>query len=573
MPEDDDALPPDPTLVTDLRDAATTIEESAQPPKLVRSYSQLDQLEVREAFARLDSAVWSKAHLRTILVCGVGFLGDAYDNTVISLMVPMIAYAYLGPESNGALSPAADGTLKAASSYGNLFGQLGFGMLADCLGRKRIYGIELIVLMVGAMASAMVGTTKSGGFTAFLFLLGFWRFVLGLGVGGDYPVSAVITSEFASVSKRGTIIATVFAMQGAGILVAALVAVATLAGSKSAIEANLDYLDTTWRILAAFGVVPALAATYYRLTIPETPRFSADVLGDAEKAHRDVKRYLSENGHPTGVLVDLIHNNEGKSRTSTVVEEHVRTRRKLKHKYFNELFEYLAVPKNRVTLLGTAGCWFFLDIAFYGCILNTPVVLQAIGFADSSTPYNDIWSRAVGNVIIALAGSLPGYVVTILLVDRWGRKKIQFIGFAMLVVCFTILAAAYDKLVSNAKWAFVLVYAVAQFFFNFGPNATTFIIPAECFPTRVRSTCHGISAASGKLGAILAAQCFSLLANIGGPNAWLPNLMWIFTGCMLLGLLLTFLVPETMGKSLEELGSDGREVDGSEPDPDVTETA
>lgn len=91
-------------------------------------------------------------------------------------------------------------------------------------------------------------------------------------MGGDYPVSGVITSEFASAKNRGTMIALVFAMQGVGILLGALVAVIALLFFKSAIEEDVMNLDYVWRILAGFGVIPALAAVYYRVSIPETPR-------------------------------------------------------------------------------------------------------------------------------------------------------------------------------------------------------------------------------------------------------------------------------------------------------------
>ena len=96
---------------------------------------------------------------------------------------------------------------------------------------------------------------------------------------------------------------------------------------------------------------------------------------------------------------------------------------------------------------------------------------------------------------------------------------------------------------------FIIIYITAQFFCNFGPNTTTFIIPGEVFPTRFRSTCHGISAASGKAGAILSAQGFSLLKDVWGVN----SLLLIFSGFMVVGFLATFWVPETMGKTLEEL--------------------
>ena len=85
---------------------------------------------------------------------------------------------------------------------------------------------------------------------------------------------------------------------------------------------------------------------------------------------------------------------------------------------------------------------------------------------------------------------------------------------------------AYDKLTAteSARNAFVFLYCLTNFFQNFGPNTTTFIVPGEAFPTRYRSTAHGISAASGKLGAIVAQVGFGKLVNIGGTNAFVKHL-------------------------------------------------
>lgn len=132
-------------------------------------------------------------------------------------------------------------------------------------------------------------------------------------------------------------------------------------------------------------------------------------------------------------------------------------------------------------------------------------------------------------------------------------------GFIMLTICFAVLGGAYTQLKTQSA-AFVVIYSLAQFFFNFGPNTTTFIYPAEVFPTAVRTTAHGISAATGKLGAILAAQCFTLLVNVGGTNNFVGQTLIIFAALCFLGLLFTFLLPETMGKSLEELNGDAEYI-------------
>ncbi|CAG8819398.1 28050_t:CDS:2, partial [Racocetra persica] len=109
-------------------------------------------------------------------------------------------------------------------------------------------------------------------------------------------------------------------------------------------------------------------------------------------------------------------------------------------------------------------------------------------------------------------------------------------------------------------WLFIIFFTIAQFFFNFGPNATTFVVPGEVFPTRYRSTGHGISAAAGKLGAIISQVGFFKLKDIGGEpgkNAFINHLFQIFAVFMLSGLIVTyFCVPETKGKTLEELSNE-----------------
>jgi PHS family inorganic phosphate transporter-like MFS transporter len=150
-----------------------------------------------------------------------------------------------------------------------------------------------------------------------------------------------------------------------------------------------------------------MAAIYFRLTIPETPRFSKDVLGDDKAAMEDARKFLLEvDPEKPGEEIIVVHTMNGR-RQSTVIEEHIESRRRVKKGYFAELEEYLSVRKNWMTLLGTSMTWFLLDIGFYGTNLNTSIVLSAIGFADTSTPYNDIWSRCVGTIIIALAGNVP----------------------------------------------------------------------------------------------------------------------------------------------------------------------
>lgn len=198
------------------------------------------------------------------------------------------------------------------------------------------------------------------------------------------------------------------------------------------------------------------------------------------------------------------------------------------------------------------------DVAFYGLGLNNSIILQAIGYAKGDDVYEIFRNTAVGNLIIVCAGAIPGYWVTVATVDTIGRKPIQLMGFVLLTIIFIVIGFAYSHLHEGGLLA---LYVLAQFFFNFGPNATTFIVPGECFPTRYRSTSHGISAASGKVGAIVAQTVFGPLRTKGhvtkdNPSPWLNHVMQIFALFMLCGVFTTLLIPETKRKTLEELAGE-----------------
>ena len=147
---------------------------------------------------------------------------------------------------------------------------------------------------------------------------------------------------------------------------------------------------------------------------------------------------------------------------------------------------------------------------------------------------------------------------TVATVDTIGRKPIQLGGFLILTILFIVMGFAYNHISANGLLA---IYVLAQFFFNFGPNTTTFIVPGECFPTRYRSTSHGISAAAGKIGSIIGQGGIATLrtrgAVPGGNQApWMDHVLEIYALFMLLGCFSTLLIPETKRKTLEELSGD-----------------
>lgn len=196
-----------------------------------------------------------------------------------------------------------------------------------------------------------------------------------------------------------------------------------------------------------------------------------------------------------------------------------------------------------------------------GLGLNQGIILNAIGYGTGHTIYETLINNALGSLILVCAGAFPGYWLSVFFIDTLGRKSIQIIGFAVLTVLFCIIGFAYSILSSGALLA---LYILAQLFFNFGPNTTTFLIPGECFPTRYRATGHGLSAACGKIGAITAQVIATPLISKGalpgckgtGCQPWLNHMMQIFALFMLCGTLVSFLVPETKGRTLEELAGE-----------------
>jgi MFS family permease len=142
----------------------------------------------------------------------------------------------------------------------------------------------------------------------------------------------------------------------------------------------------------------------------------------------------------------------------------------------------------------------------------------------------------------------PGYAVAALTMDKLGRKTIQILGFAMMAVTFGLLA--FIPNIEKLVYPFLLIYGLSYFFTEFGPNATTFVYPSEIFPVKVRTTGHGVAAAMGKIGGFVGVFTFPFLMAWNG----LPAAEGAAAIVSVLGLIVTiFLLPETKGKSLEEL--------------------
>ncbi|KAJ3753150.1 phosphate transporter [Lentinula raphanica] len=496
--------------------------------------------------------VLSLTEVKLLGIAGVGFFLDAYDLFIINPVLTMLQYRLYG---GGSLPVGLHGFVNAAANIGSVIGQFTFGYLADALGRSAIYGKELMLII---FATIMCLTTPTGSLSpnSSLIYLGVFRIILGIGVGGDYPMSASVTSDRSNLYKRGTMLAYIFANQGWGSFIGSLNTVIVLACYKHVMndEGETSKADGVWRIVVALSLIPAFATLYQRLTMPESKRFT-EARRMAENQEADLEKEIR-------VLKDVGNRTEGitasSSRSGSEIEKEDRSPERASTEEVSESPEAIATKKDKAqigefiayfsewrharVLLGTCICWFLLDIAFYGINLNQNVVLTQIGFAGKTgSDWEKLFKVSTGNLIVTALGFVPGYYATVLTIEKLGRKWIQIQGFLLAALFLGILAGKFNSL-SHA--AFIVNFAFLQFFFNFGANATTYCYPAEVFPTRFRAFAHGISAASGKAGAIISALAFNALSEDIGT----PAVLWIFFGCCIAGAFFTLLLPEVKGR-------------------------
>ncbi|XP_039035617.1 low affinity inorganic phosphate transporter 4-like [Hibiscus syriacus] len=495
----------------------------------------------------LDTARTQWYHVKAIVIAGMGFFTDAYDLFCITTVSKLLGRLYYYDPTSGKpgnLPHGINNLVTGVALFGTLSGQLVFGWLGDKLGRKKVYGITLILMAICAICSGLSFGSTSG---SVIGTLCFFRFWLGFGIGGDYPLSATIMSEYANKKTRGAFIAAVFAMQGVGIIFAGLVSM-ILSGIFLEIypapsfkddhvfstQPEADYL---WRIVLMFGSLPALLTYYWRMKMPETGRYTAIIQGNAKQAAADMGRVLE---------IELDVESDKLSQFKAANQYTL-----LSHEFFR---------RHGYHLIGTMSTWFLLDIAFYSQNLTQKDIFPAIGLTNKAPDINairEVFETSRAMFVVALLGTFPGYWLTVLFIEKIGRFVIQLVGFFMMSIFMLILGVKYDYLRDHNKFLFVLLYGLTFFFANFGPNSTTFVLPAELFPTRVRSTCHALSAASGKAGAMIGAfvvQTYTLDENVKKIKAAIVALA--FTN--MLGFCFTFLVSETKGRSLEEIsGEDG----------------
>ena len=437
----------------------------------------------------LNDAPLSVFHLRAMFTSGMGFFTDAYDLFIIGVALTLV-------KAEWHLSTTQATLASSAALLGAVVGAFIFGRLADVLGRKAIYGLEAAIMAVAALAAAAAPNIT--------WLIAA-RFLLGIGIGGDYPVSAIIMSEYANRKDRGRLVSMVFSTQALGLIVGPVVGLTLLGAGISS--------DLAWRLMLGLGAAPALAVIYLRRTLPESPRFRARVRGDA-----------------AGAAASLADYSGGAIAHSGAVEPRMRQR----------FVDFIGDRRNLVLLLGTAGSWFLLDYAFYGNTISTPLILSTVA------PHAALIQSVAWSLVIFALAAAPGYLLAMVTIDRIGHRRLQWIGFLGMAVAFGIIGLVPSM--THLVVPFLLVYGISYFFTEFGPNVTTFVLPSEVYPVTSRTTGHGISSGIAKLGAFVGVYAFPQLEASLGLQATL-----LFTaGVAVLGALVTLVLPEPAGLTIED---------------------
>jgi MFS family permease len=345
-------------------------------------------------------------------------------------------------------------------------------------------------------------------------------FGLGLALGCDYPTAHMIISESIPSSMRGRLVLAAFGFQSVGILAGTMVGYVVLK--------NLPEIGA-WRWMYAVAIVPAILVAWFRFGVTESAPWLL---------HRGRK------GEAGAALLRLLHR----------IPLHPRAIQLLSPESPKGGTGYAALFSRRnirATILASVP-WFLQDLGTYGIGIFTPTILAAT--LGHRNPIAHNVASLVGNDILATKGAalidvllLVGVAAAVLLTDRAGRIRLQIIGF---IGCAAGLAIAAFSTFGGGIASLFVGFMLFDFMTNMGPNAQSYLIAGEVFPTHIRARGAGFAAAFAKSGAVLTAFLFPILLKGVGEQ----RLLAILVGTSLLGAAVTwFFRIETRGKSLEAM--------------------
>jgi MFS family permease len=378
----------------------------------------------------------------------------------------------------------------AASLFGILIGATVLGGMADIFGRKTMFIAEMVLFTLFLIALTFA--------QSFIWLV-VCLFGIGMALGCDYPTAHMVISEAVPSRGRGGLVLGAFAFQAVGAICGA--------GLGFIILSFYPQLDA-WRWMFAAAILPAIAVVSGRFFICDSAHWlvSRGRIAEAEaETHRLLKRVPQ---YPK--TVELADPHAGAHGARNEPERHIAV-----------LFK--GKQNRRATLLASVP-WFLQDLSTYGIGIFTPVILAAtIGTAGAVT---DV-PGTVHKVLLSAQGTamldvllILGILAAILLVEKAGRINLQIFGF---IGCAVGLGLAALSLVGGGHNMPLLFigFMLFNFMTNLGPNAQTYLLAGEVFPTAIRGYGAGFAASFAKIGAVATAFLFPILLKSIGTQALL----------------------------------------------------
>ena len=427
-----------------------------------------------------------------------GTLLDGFVIFVLGVAMPLIIAEFR-------LTPDVVGLIGASLVFGAVFGAGLGGPMADRLGRKKLMLADMIIIGAGAATSAL-----ANGFP----LLFVGQLLVGVGVGIDFPASSSYVSEVLPKRSRARMMVATIACQSVGMLLAAVIALMLLKNVHSA---------QTWRLfLAAEGVI-AVLFFFLRLSEPDSPHWLM-TRGRFAEAAQAFLRIMPEQRE----AVLQITSDGGNSNVANLV---------LPPKSPGIAILFSRDYRARTMLVAVP--WFLMDIATYGVGLFTPIILGAIDVSGKGVgviPRDFADARGSAAIDLFL---LFGFLVGIWAVPRFGRIRMQVIGFAGMAFGMSLLMIVVSLSNSPAGMGHIpLVFAgfiLFNLLMNAGPNSTTFTLAPILFPTQLRGTASGFAAGVAKIGATLGVFVLPILKGKFG----IPAVLGMMTAVSVLGLIVT----------------------------------
>ena len=504
----------------------------------------------------------------------------SYNVVNISLVIPILKEVHPGSSDKD--------TAAVASSLlaGMIFGQLIGGALGDSrLGRLGALRLVMTLQIVASLICALSSPNHAAAAAAediFLWLA-LWRFLLGIGCGGVYPLAAVLSAEegrgddddgednnrqmelMSSVpvhtesdltddhnNNPGEInqhlgkmgdsssvhrVVLTFSMQGLGFICVPLIAVFLLYCTTN--------LNIVWRTILGLGALPGFILMAMQCWQMMTTVKCRDAFQEVEQLEDGTDGELENDSILESIVTNLDESERIAIQLDTienVQNDNERTDDDIgSDNNARWVQTLLNEPGLGRKVLGTAGTWFLFDIVFYGNTIFQPIVVEAaFGNKNGSTGIELLRKTAVDSLILTSI-ALPGYAFAGIMMGRktfcvtQTPRYVMLQGFAAMSILYATIGINWTYLRGDPIML-VFLYGMTFFFSNYGPNTVTFIMPSLIFEEEHRATWNGVSAAAGKLGALTGATLFEPTADLLGDHA----VMLICAGVALFAYLLTY---------------------------------